>query len=732
MPTNGYVDRIALNQLMKRMDDVSSLVNSATRNAHNGGPYTLPQLGIRSRGGFGATDKRKDIDAECGYPLTEELDLEMYQKFFDRLPEGKKAVTLLPKETWKVHPKLVEGDGSKDDTPFLKAWDEVCTHLGQMGKSYHKKQEGSKLWSYLRRFDELSGLGHYGVLLIGLNDKADKLEDPVEGIDPDTGEYEPGDKALKDRKILFLQPFSEANAEVVASETDDKSPRFGAPTYYDLNFEESVTGGTNLTTKRVHWSRVIHFADNTDGNDYIGVPRMRPCFNQLINLYLLYGCSAEMFWNGAFPPTYFSSHPQLGGDVVIDKAAFKGQMEKLMSGLQRWAILMGLQPQQLQQVMADPTPQITLNRKAISLILDIPDRIFEGSERGELSSAQDSDEWEGRLMGRRVDVATPDVLHPVTDRFIAYGVLPKPSDEGYAYEWPEKDNMSKLEKAQANLSIMQTLQAYVAGNVETILERKRMLMKFADMTEEEAEENMEDTTEYEEEVAAEEEEMMKAQQDQALALAKVGGKAPPAGKPPFGAKPAVKGGKPAGNPFAKNAQTDNVFCPTGEGGGVDPSCSPEGSSGPTPTSERTDYSLVSKHVQDSATLSSEEREQLKEVVVGSRTSRSRLERVSSDDPKHEEGSIIDLGPTSFTSTRLTRGEGADHISIKYSDEAVYVVRDPTRGLDVDYSRVRTTHFTAVGERETILAGRYRVAGRKKMEHPASSGNIRVYILEEVN
>lgn len=171
----------------------------------------------------------------------------------------------------------------------------------------------------------------------------------------------------------------------------------------------------------------------------------------------------------------------------------------------------------------------------------------------------------------------------------------------------------------------------------------------------------------------------------------------------------------------------NQFCATGEGGGVDPSCSSGGKG-----ASAINYALVSKYVNDSKALSDEEKQKLKESISRSSTSKARLERVMTNDPRHSVGDEIDLGPSSFTDVRLTASKGADHISIKYSDDAVYILKDPKRGIDVDYTKVESKNFSAAGEKETVVAGKYRIVGRKSMDHPARSGKLRVYILSEVS
>jgi hypothetical protein len=144
------------------------------------------------------------------------------------------------------------------------------------------------------------------------------------------------------------------------------------------------------------------------------------------------------------------------------------------------------------------------------------------------------------------------------------------------------------------------------------------------------------------------------------------------------------------------------------------------------------HELLSKHINDSHSLTKEEKTELKAAVLRSTTTKKMLQRVSVDDAKHERGEVIDLGPTAFTSSNLLKGSGADHISVKYSDDALYLIREPKRGLDVDYAKLTAKNFSAAAEKETVLAGKYRVAKVVKQDHPGrNSGHLKVYVLEEI-
>src|SRR3990167_4660420 len=134
-----------------------------------------------------------------------------------------------------------------------------------------------------------------------------------------------------------------------------------------------------------------------------------------------------MYWRGALNGLSFETHPQLGGDVDTDDDAFKDMIENYRSGLQRDIKTVGYTVKSLAPTVSDPTPFIDGQITAICIKLGMPQRIFMGSERGELASTQDDSSWNDRLKHRQEMYVTPCIIIPFIDRMIATGVLPKPS-----------------------------------------------------------------------------------------------------------------------------------------------------------------------------------------------------------------------------------------------------------------------------------------------------------------
>ena len=420
-------------------------------------------------------DPRRDIDDECGYPKTGDIDAEMYRVMYDREGIATRVVEVEPKESWQVTPDVYE-TFEQEETAFEAAWNGLPKQVATSEiPSYYNDEKLSPVWEYLRRVDILSGVGHFGVLLIGLDDGKDLNErvEPRDGM-----------------KVLYLRAFDESLVHITRYDQDPTSSRYGEPVAYNLTFYEYqsntegvAAAGVTMQTAEVHWTRVIHVADNRGSSEVIGVPRQRPVWNRLYDLRKLYGGSAEMFWRGAFPGISLETHPMLGGDVKVDATAVRKEMIDYMEGLQRYLLSKGMTAKSLAPQVADPSNHIDAILTAICIRLGIPKRIFMGSERGELSSNQDEGAWDNRIDERRNNYLTPHVICPFVDRLIWYGVLPVPA-EGYHVDWPERDYLKPKDKADIAFTLTRSIREYLSGGVQTMIPPYEQMTRFLNISEE--------------------------------------------------------------------------------------------------------------------------------------------------------------------------------------------------------------------------------------------------------
>ena len=439
-------------------------------------------------------DPRRDINDECGYPKT--ITIEQYKTMYEREGTATRVVSIFPEESWAEDPKVMEDDDT-NETEFEKAWVDLERKL--------------QLFSYMARIDELSGIGQYGILLLGLDDGGD-MKDPVNGLN------DKGEKVGKaQHQLLYLRAIDESCVKIKSTEKNPSNPRFGKPVIYTVKFEETATNdartGTSLGDPKevqVHWTRVIHVADNRKSSEIYGVPRMQSVYNRLHDLRKITGGSAEMFWKGGFPGYSFEMDSN-AKPIVADSAedvALKNQIASYADGLQRYLTVQGIEVKSLSPQVADPKAHVEIQLEIIAIDKGIPKRIFMGSEQAKLASAQDSKSWNKRIARRQNKYLTPYIIRPLIDRLIAFGTLPEPKE--YDIEWLDLDAPSDKDKAEVMKIQVEAFGSYVQKDVEMLIPPELFLKMFAGMDADEIKEIIEAAEGRQKEV----EEAQKKEQDE--------------------------------------------------------------------------------------------------------------------------------------------------------------------------------------------------------------------------
>lgn len=423
-------------------------------------------------------DPRRNIEAECGYPDVERLTAVEYKKLYDGEPIARRVVNLYPRECWQRSPWVGESEDVDKLTPF--DLDLVEVNKGLMGTSFYtsKEGEGSPVFRYLRRVDEAAGIGRFGALLFGFDDRQ-LLEKPVE--------LKKEGFATVIRKLLFLRSLDETQIKPIEFETEQTSERFTLPTMYEVkspNFNNQKQVG-ETTTVKVHWTRILHVSKEAE---LYSQPLLQVPYKRLYDLFKLYGGSAEMYWKGAFFGLSIETQPEMVGKVkpLTDpqKQFIRSQLEQYSSGLDRTLLMGNMTVKTLAPQVVDPSKHIDGQIQAICIDLACPVRVFMGSERGELSSDQDGGEWDDRLVARNNDFTTPGLVVPFHDRLIQTGCTRAPTE--YYCSWDQEVEVSPVEQATITLQRTQAMAAYVAGNVMELMEPKDYLMRELKYSEEEA------------------------------------------------------------------------------------------------------------------------------------------------------------------------------------------------------------------------------------------------------
>ncbi|MBU0846501.1 DUF1073 domain-containing protein, partial [Patescibacteria group bacterium] len=365
-------------------------------------------------------------------------------------------------ETWKKFPRIYEDPDAEQETDFERS-------LDAMERRLH-------LLHYMQRADELSGVGHYGVVLWGLDD-GKNLSEPVDGWESweeTTGK--PYEGKPPERRVMYIRVLDESLVAIASYETDLSNPRYGLPQTYNVSLADprrfesgAAVSPPNISQARVHWTRITHIADNRKTSEVLGTPRMEPVWNRLYDLRKVLGGSGEMYWRGGFPGVSLETQPGLE-NAELDEDATRTMMFNYMNGLQRYISLVGMSAKSLAPQIADPTSSFEVQVKAICVVLGVPFRVFMGIEEGVVSGDQATKAWEGRLQNRQKRYVTPMIIDPILQRLVNYGTLaPTAEPQGWTVDWPDLTSPNEQDKADVAAKKTEAFAKYVAGGVDTLI-----------------------------------------------------------------------------------------------------------------------------------------------------------------------------------------------------------------------------------------------------------------------
>jgi hypothetical protein len=372
----------------------------------------------------------RDIYQALGYKR--DLTYADYWTQYSRQDIAKAIIDRPVKATWQGQLELIESEDA-DKTVFEQAWYDLNKKL--------------KLRSLLARVDRLTGIGRYGVLLLGLDDVTTQ-EDFLKPVNGGA------------RQLLYVKPFGEFSAKIDTYEIDPSNPRYGMPLVYSVQVADVASGSSSIV--RVHQSRMLHILEDHLESEVLGIPKLEAVFNRLYDLEKLVGGDAEMFWRGA-RPGYQGNVDKDYTMTQTTKDDLKEQIDEYENGLRRILINEGIDLKELAQQIADPTGHVDMQLTMISAVTGIPKRILSGSERGELASTQDTGEWKTYVQSRREDHAEPHIIRPFTDRLIELKILPKPESGDYKVDWLDLFSISEKERVEIGKSRANAIREYTTN-----------------------------------------------------------------------------------------------------------------------------------------------------------------------------------------------------------------------------------------------------------------------------
>lgn len=405
----------------------------------------------------------RDVYESAGYDKL--ISHGQYLARYLRQGIARRIVNIKPDETWRLPPAVLDVAQGSDplvDSPFALEWNQLAT-----GGKVVDGETRKGLLHYLHRLDRLSGVGECGVLLFGIKD----------GLALDQPATQGGAKGTD--SLLYVNVFdgsssSGASAYIDAYETDEASPRYGKPIYYQVRV---TTGANTSATKRVHWTRILHVADEVLTNDFAGSPRLEAPWNYLLDLEKIGAATGEAAWQLMNPGLIFRNMEGYQLPVVDDRASpeeqtkqqaaiddLYNQIDEFVHKLRRKLVLGGMQADTISGSLQDPTGSIDKLIDLVSSATGIPQRILMGAEAGQLASSQDDDNWADVIQTRQQNHVGSSILRPCIDRLIWYGILTPPQSGSYVIQWAPLTKARRQEQAQVadqNASALQKLGATV-------------------------------------------------------------------------------------------------------------------------------------------------------------------------------------------------------------------------------------------------------------------------------
>ena len=383
----------------------------------------------------------RDLYEVLGYPLV--ITPTEYAAKYERMDIAKAIINRPVEATWRGGVRLSDGK-DEEETEFERAWLTMDSDLG--------------LVSRFARLDKLAGLGEYGVMLLGFDDVADLPDwvNPVQG----------------GRKLLYVKPLTQSHAQIDLWETDVSSERYGLPLVYNVSMTTPGTQESTITL-RAHWTRCIHVADGLTESEVHGTPRLKAVWNRLMDLEKIVGGSGEMFWRNARPGYAGKLDPEFSMSTA-DQADLQDQADEFNHNLQRILITKGVELKAMTQPVADPTASVDVQIQMISAETGIPKRILTGSERGELASSEDRNNWFDLIQGRREEFAGPVMVRPFVERMIEFDALPDGGSE-WTVEWEDLYAPSDKQKAEVGKVRTEAMSKYVSSGVEALIQPDQFL-----------------------------------------------------------------------------------------------------------------------------------------------------------------------------------------------------------------------------------------------------------------
>jgi 2'-5' RNA ligase len=385
-------------------------------------------------------DGKRDLYNTLGYKLDPEyVD---YLNVYERDGLATRVVDLVSDETWRKHPILFEDEKKAEDDK---------ADPGTLHESFKGLADQHDLWAQFLEVDRMLGISRFSLLYLGLPGK------PEEKVEEQAGE------------LAYVIACDEGTATVDEAniEKNPESERFGQPNYYNIIIDDQ-----GEITRRVHYSRVIHIKQGRQrvgglGRVY-GVPGLKNIINRLWDLEKVLGGGAEAYWLLIYRGMALMAREDYSvpGKDTDEYKDMQDEIDEYVHGLRRYIRLQGMEIEDLGGKPVDSREQFDVIVEYIAGAKGIPQRRLLGSERGQLASSQDDDNFMDLIDARRHNFAEPYILRPFLKRCDELGILDLP--DKYFVFWPSLIELNDMQKMDLALKAAQAIST-ASGNAPEII-----------------------------------------------------------------------------------------------------------------------------------------------------------------------------------------------------------------------------------------------------------------------
>ena len=346
------------------------------------------QMATAQSGGYDFADTLHNIYYDYGYPAS--LDFFNFWNMYRRFGIAKAVVEYPVNTCWSTNPTIdaagIEGDIEKLENDF-------------------------GLWRRCKALDTRQRVGRYAGLFMRVKD-GKKPNEPIEG------------KLSGLASLVDMMPLYESQLDVVSTDQDPLSERYGQPIIYQFNGSAEGDGNENESGSfEIHHSRIVTVAEGSDNGSIYGVSALEAVYNSLMDLRKIVGAGGEGFYKNASQSMVFStgdSQAWVNNKARLDE--FAEQTNDFMRNRFRRALVTPMDAKTLDSNLANPRDHFFDALYDVSAGSGIPSNLLIGSQTGVLAGDNDGKQFLSSQNSRRTDFCT-ELVEAVIDWMMTFGIL---------------------------------------------------------------------------------------------------------------------------------------------------------------------------------------------------------------------------------------------------------------------------------------------------------------------